>query len=166
MATGRFNLDHLGSNLPNDFLTLAARAEGAKGALLFSASQTESGLWGLTVEDFASALSLLLPTYMKSAVVGKVDFEVEVMAIEDGDSVDVEVASFDAVNEISGGTTVAGTAKYPTWVTILCANDDSPSGSAVGFLFRINRDHDDADDTATGDAAIGPNPIAGSYTTT
>ncbi len=160
------NLPQLASNFSSDFIVLPARGEGVKNALLFSATQTESGLWSVTFENYSADLSLLIPTYMKSANSGKVDFEVEVMKIEDGDSVDVEVASFDAVNEVVGGTTVAGTAKHPTWITIPCPNDDNPSGAVVGFIFRINRDHDDADDTASGDAVIGPNPSSVSYTTT
>ncbi len=164
MPIKEFNLGALNPNIGHPFLALPARPEGVSNSTLFAFDQTESGLWFISLPDYASGLSLDLPTWMKVVNSGKVDFEVEIMEMKAGAS--VNVASFDAVNEVSGGTTVAGTAEFPTWITIPCSNDDSPSGGRTGFYIRIPRDHDDADDTATNDAAIGPVPIIGSYTTT
>lgn len=166
MATKEFNLPAwAGGSIGHNFITNPARGEGVTGILLFATDQTEEYITGIKLSDYASALALVIPTYMKTATSGDVVFEVEIMAIEDGVGADVEVASFDSVNS-SGAVAVAGTAKYPTDVPVTCSNDDSPSGAAVGFIFRISRNVDPPDD-APGDAAIGPvfGPL-GSYTTT
>lgn len=162
---GLFKIPPRSSMPSHSFVTLPARIEGVFGGLLFAAGQTESGLFpDATINNYNGGLSFLIPTYMKSATSpDKVDIEIEVMSIVDGEAKDVEVADFDAVNEISGGTVVAGTAKHPTFVTIPCPNDGSPVGPEVSFIFRINRDHDDADDTASGDLVIGTTPMLVSY---
>ena len=165
MATKEFNLPGLmGGMVGHSFITNRARGEAVSGALLFATDQTEEYITGIKLSDYASVLALIIPTYMKTANLGDVVFEVEVMAIEDGVGADVEVASFDAVNS-SGAITVAGTAKHPTDIPVSCSNDDSPGGAEVGFLFRISRNVDPPDDAA-GDAVIGPvfGPL-GSYTT-
>jgi hypothetical protein len=87
------------------------------------------------------------------ATSGKVDFEVSVEAITNGDALDLGAASsFDSVN--AGNQTVPGTAGNLSVLTITLTNKD---GVAVGDLFRIKleRDADDAtDDTADGDARV------------
>lgn len=90
---------------------------------------------------------------MASATSGKVDFEVSIEAVSDGDALDLDAAeSFDSVN--AGNATVPGTAGHPDVITITLTNKDS---MAAGDLLRLKleRDSDDAtDDTATGDARV------------
>lgn len=164
MATQPFSLAGImGALIGHNFIALPARGETTTGALLFATDQTESYISVIKVPNYASGLAVVLPTYMKSATSGSVVFEVEVMVIKSG--VDVEIASFDAVNS-SGAVAVTGTAKFPTDISISLPNDDSPPGPNVGFIFRTSRNVDPPDD-APGDGAIGPavGP-SGSYTTT
>ena len=87
--------------------------------------------------------------------------EVEIMALSD-DEADPDVASFDAVNEIAGGTTVPdATGKIDT-ISITCSNDDGVAAEDL-VIIRINRDTDDADDTASGDLEL--RSISLEYTT-
>jgi hypothetical protein len=103
--------------------------------------------------NYVSGLKVLLSYSMVSATADKVDLEAEIMAISDGDSADADTASFDSVNEIAGGTTVPGTAGYIDYIEITCSNDDSLAAKDT-VTIRINRDHDDGDDTATGDLEL------------
>jgi hypothetical protein len=156
MATGTIVLPVQSAKIGGGFITNPARINGGGNAwsLLFATDQTESGLWQFRMpENYASGLIAKLQYSMASATSGKVDMEVEVMATSDGDSTDVDIASFDTVNEVSGGTTVPGTAGYLDEISISLTNDDSV---AVGDLvyIRINRDHDDTDDTASGDLEL------------
>lgn len=104
-------------------------------------------------ENFASSLTAKLQYTMASATSGKVDLEVEVQAISDGDAVDVDTASFDTENEVAGGTTVPGTAGYLDEISILLSNDDGVAAGDLVYI-RVNRDHDSGDDTASGDCEI------------
>ena len=61
--------------------------------------------------------------------------------------------SFDTLNEVSGGTTVPGTAGFVDTISITLSNFDSGAADEL-LLLRINRDHDDGDDTATGDVEL------------
>lgn len=139
-----------------NFINIGGRIENADGTwkLLLSDSQTESGLWVFRLPDNYASDPILNITYsMASATSGKIDLEVDIMAISDGDSQDIDSASFDTINEISGGTTVPGTAGFIDQFDITLSNNDS---MVVGDLviIRLHRDHDDADDTATGDTEI------------
>ncbi|UCE60478.1 MAG: hypothetical protein JSU63_01770 [Phycisphaerales bacterium] len=90
---------------------------------------------------------------MASATSGKIDLEVSVEAVTDGDSIDLDSASsFDTANTVNA--TVPATAGYVDVLTVTLANAD---GVAAGDMFRIKleRDADDGtDDTATGDARV------------
>jgi hypothetical protein len=100
--------------------------------------------------NYASAPVLKLQYTMDAATSGKVDPEAKVMAISDGDAQDVDTANFDTLNEVSGGTTVPGTAGFLDEISIpLINNDNVAPGDLV--IVHIQRDHDDADDTASGD---------------
>lgn len=91
---------------------------------------------------------------MATATADKVDFEVQVEAVTDGDTHDLQAGEyFDSVNEVAGGTTVPGVAGYLDVITITLTNKD---GVLAGDMVRLkfNRDHDDADDTASGDAQV------------
>jgi len=137
-----------------NFITAGARIEGGAGAwkLLFNASATESALWMFKLpSDYTGSPVLKLQYAMASAVADKVDWECEIMSVADGE--DIDTASFDSVNEVTGGTTVPGTAGFVDTISITLTNADSMAADEL-VLLRINRDHDDADDTATGDAEL------------
>lgn len=165
MALGTIILPVQAAKISGGFITNPARIDGGNAAwrLLFSASQTESSLWMFRMPvNFASGLTAKLIFSMVSATADKVDLEVEIMALSD-DEADPDVASFDSVNEIAGGTTVPGTVGKIKNVSIPCTNDD---GVAAGdlVLIRVNRDHDDGDDTATGNLEL--RSLSLEYTTT
>lgn len=111
--------------------------------------------------NYASGLTAVLQYAMASAIEDKVDWEVEIMAVADGE--DIDTVSFDSVNEVAGGTTVPNTAGFVDTISISCTNADSVAADEL-VLVRINRDHDDADDTATGDAEL--LTVTMTYTTT
>jgi hypothetical protein len=141
MATSSVLMD-IGSGNGTKFVTNPARYDAATDSLLFSATQTESRTWKFRMpQDFASALTAKLQYSM-----------VEVMKISDAGS-DPDTASFASVNEVSGGTTVPGATTTLDEISITLSNDDSVA-AGDWVTFRINRDHDDADDTATGDLKL------------
>ncbi len=156
MTTGTIILPVQAAKIGGAFITNPAQINGGSNgwSLLFDASQTESAVWQFRMpQDYASALVAKLQYTMASATADKVDLEVEVMAVTDGDAADVDTASFAAVNEISGGTTVPGTVGYLDEISITLSNDDSVAAGDLTII-RINRDHDDGDDTATGDLEL------------
>jgi len=90
---------------------------------------------------------------MASATSGKVDFEVSVEAVSDGDTVDLDATtSFDTLN--AGNVTVPATAGHIDVLTITLTNKDSVAAGDL-ITFKLERDADDAtDDTASGDARV------------
>jgi len=156
MATGMIILPVQSAKLTGDFITNPAGINGGNNgwSLDFDASQTESAVWQFRMPaNYASDLTAKLQYTMASATADKVDLEVEIMAVSDGDAADVDTASFDSVNEVAGGTTVPGTAGYLDEISITCSNDDSVAAGDL-VIVRVNRDHDDGDDTATGDLEL------------
>lgn len=132
-------------------IALPARIVGADlcWKALFATDQTEQMIHMFEApQDYASAPVVKKKYAMTSATSGKVDLETEVMAIADGE--DVDTASFDSVNEVTGGTTVPGVAGDRDSIEQALANDDSMLAEET-ILLRDSRDHDDADDTAAGD---------------
>lgn len=143
------------------FITLPAAIDGGAGAwkLLFDANQTESALWQFRLpENYNSGSGAATPTLkiiyaMASATSNKIDMEVDIMAVSDGDSQDIDSASFDSINEITGGTTVPRTTGYIDEINITLTNrDNMVAGDFI--LLRLHRDHDDTDDTASGDVEV------------
>lgn len=154
MATAAIILPVQSAKISGAFITAGAQIDGGDGAwkLLFDASSTESGLWMFRLpSNYASAPVAKIQYAMASATADKVDLEVEVMAVADGE--DIDTASFDSVNEVAGGTTVPGTAGFVDSISISLANADSMAAGEL-IVLRINRDHDDGDDTATGDLEL------------
>jgi hypothetical protein len=90
---------------------------------------------------------------MASATSGKVDFELSVEAVTDGDPTDLDDGdSFDAVN--ASNATVPATAGYLAVLTVDLTNKDSVAAWDM-FRIKLQRDADDGtDDTATGDARV------------
>jgi len=82
----------------------------------------------------------------------KVDPELDFMCVSSGES--IVTASFDTINEISGGVTLDSTDDNITTFTITATNLDSMAAFDNCFV-RLGRDYDDADDTATKDVKFG-----------
>lgn len=143
------------AKIGGEYITAGAAIDGGSGPwkLLFDTSSTESALWQFKMPtNYASGLVAKLQYSMASATADKVDWEVEIMAVADGEQIDAS-ASFDTVNEVTGGTTVPGTAGFVDTISITCTYADSVAANEL-VLLRVNRDHDDADDTSTGDAEL------------
>lgn len=154
MATGSILLQVQSGKLGGPYITTSARHEGGAGIwkTLFAAGQTEQAIYQFEAPvNYASNPVQKLKYAMASAIADKVDLESEVMAITDGE--DVDTASFDSVNEIAGGTTVPGTAGDRDTIELPLTNNDSMSAEETGVI-RNNRDHDDGDDTASGDLEL------------
>jgi hypothetical protein len=140
--------------IAGSYITLPAAIEGGEPIwmALFDASQTESILWQFRYPDYCGGTPVMNLTYsMASATADKIDLEVDIMAVADAE--DPTSASFDTTNEVSGGTTVPGTAGLRDTVSITLSNNDSIAAGEMAII-RVNRDHDDADDTATGDMEL------------
>ncbi|MHC4695142.1 MAG: hypothetical protein ACYTFA_00185 [Planctomycetota bacterium] len=99
------------------------------------------------------ALKASIAYMMASATSGKVDFEVSVEAVTDGDSTDLDASdSFDAANAINA--IVPATAGYLAVLTVTLTNKDNVAPGDM-LRIKIERDPDDAtDDTAGGDARV------------
>lgn len=136
-------------------ITLPARISGGDltWKLLFSATQTEEAIFQFDLpEDYVSAPSLRFTYAMAGANSSKkIDFEAKVMAIADAE--DVDAASFDTLNEVNGGTTVPDSAGDRDTIDLALTNDDSMAAEET-ILIHIQRDHDDTDDDAAGDAEL------------
>lgn len=166
MATATVILPIQSAKIGGAFITAGAQIDGGSGLwkLLFDASQTESALWQFRMpQNYASSPVLKIQYAMASATADKIDMEADMMAVSDGDSQDIDSASFDAINEVSGGTTVPATAGHIDEISIPLTNNDSLAAGDLVAL-RLHRDHDDGDDTATGDAEI--LAVSLEYTTT
>lgn len=163
MATGEMNLDQGSSKIRHDFITNPAENDSVRGALAFDDTLDEEGLWSITLNDYASDLSIIFPWYMIAATSGNIEIKADVMKIEDGDSA-VETASFATSND-TGAIAVPGTAEDETFTALALSNDDSPSGAQVTFHIRLKR-NTSVTGNASGDMIIGPGPIFLSYTKT
>lgn len=154
MATTRAILSPLAAEFPSsNFPGLSAINQ--RPVLAFDASTDETCYWTLLWPQGATGtLSLVVSYAMASATSGKVDFEVAVEAITDGDSTDLDATtSFDTANTITAPT-VPGTAGYIDQFSCTLTNKDSV---AEGDYVRISltRDaNDGTNDTATGDCYV------------
>lgn len=156
MATGTVILPVQSAKISGTFITAGAQLDGGSGAwkLLYDASSTESALWQFRLPtNYSSSPVLKIQYAMASATSNKIDLECDIMAVTDADSQDVDSASFDSINEITGGTTVPGTAGYIDEISLTLSNVDSWAANDF-VLLRLHRDHDDGDDTATGDCEV------------
>ena len=151
MATGTIILPVKAADNFGALITSGARFERADGLrkILFAADSTEQIIYQFELpENYASAHVSKDKYAMASATSGKIAWETEVMAIGDGE--DIDTASFDSVNEVSGGTTVPGTAGFRDTIQQSLTDNDSMAPEET-VLMRKSRVHDDSDDTATGD---------------
>jgi len=155
-GTGFINLPIQSAKLTGGFITAGAGIDAGDGnwRLLFDASATESGLWQFRLPStYSSALIAKLLFSMTSATSDTVDFEVDVMALTPGTTDDLDTAAFASTNEINGGTVVPAAAGRVGAISITLTNDDGAAAGDILFI-RVNRDHDDASDAATGDAEL------------
>lgn len=154
MATTRAVLSPLAAEFPAS-AAAALLYVNARPVLAFDASTVEACYWTLPWPQGATGTVSLVVTYMMaSATSGKVDFEVAVEAVTDGDSVDLDATtSFDTANTITAPT-VPGTAGYIDQFSCTLTNKDSVAeGDYVRI--RLERDADDGtNDTATGDCYV------------
>ena len=123
--------------------------------LAFDASTAETCYWtGIARQGLTANYTAVISYIMASATSGKVDFEIAVEAVTDGDSFDLDAGdSFDTANTITAPT-VPGTAGYLDQIVVTLTNVDS---IAVADIFRISLKRDAADgtnDTATGDCYV------------
>jgi hypothetical protein len=122
--------------------------------LAFDAASDEAARWtGIAPQGLTGTITVVITYVMASAVTGNVVFQAQLEAISDGDSFDLDAGdSFDTANS-SGAVAVPGTAGYIDQISITMTNADS---IAPGDYFRlsINRDADNASDTAAGDCYV------------
>lgn len=119
--------------------------------LAFDASTDETAYWtDIAPQGLTGTLTLLVWYAMASATSGNVILQASIEAVTDGDSLDLDSAtSFDTVNS-SSATAVPGTAGFPDVISITLTNADSIA-AADYYRISVNRDADNASDTATGD---------------
>lgn len=135
------------TNFPQ--LTLSNR----RPVLGFDAATDETAYWTFAApQGFTGTVTAVITYAMASATSGNIYWQAALEAITDGDATDTDAAtSFDTAN--SGNGAVPGTAGYIDQITITMTNADSV---AAGDYVRlsVNRDADNASDTATGDALL------------
>lgn len=123
--------------------------------LAFDASTAETARWtAVAPQGLTGTLTAVVTYMMASATTGKVDFEVQIEAVTDGDSVDLDATtSFDTANGITAPT-VPGTAGHIDQFSCTLTNADSMA-AADYFRLSLKRDAADAtNDTATGDCYV------------
>lgn len=131
----------------SNFPELKKDAQGRM-VLAFDPTTKESACWSFACPAYTGTPDLIISYYMVSAVANTVDLDVEVEAIGDGDSTDMDaVDSFDTANS-QDSVTVPSTAGYPDQITIALTNRDSMAADEM-LRFRISRDA--PNDDASGD---------------
>jgi hypothetical protein len=122
-------------------------------ALAFDAATDETAYWtGIAPAGLSGTITVVVHYIMASATSGAVYFQASLEAITPADAVDLDAGtSFDTAN--SGNGTVPGTVGYEQAISITMTNADS---IAAGDYFRLalNRDADNASDTAAGDCYV------------
>jgi hypothetical protein len=115
--------------------------------LAFDPTTKESCWWKFACPAFSGTPEVIISYYMTNAA-GDVDLDVEVEAISDGDTIDMDSAeSFDTANVVDG-TPVPGTQGYPDQVTVTLTNDD---GMAADDMLRIQISRDAPNDSSAGE---------------
>lgn len=121
--------------------------------LAFDAATDESAYWtGIAPQGLTGTITAIVHYIMASATSGVVYFQAALEAITPGDAVDLDAGdSFDTAN--SGNGTVPATAGYEQSISITMTNADSIAAGDY-FRLRLNRDADNASDTASGDVYV------------
>jgi hypothetical protein len=135
------------SNFPQ--LTISNR----RPVLAFDAATDETAYWtGIAPQGITGAVTVVVTYAMASATTGNIYWQAQLEAITAADATDTDAAtSFDTAN--SGNGAVPGTAGYIAQISITMTNADSIA-AADYFRLSVNRDADNASDTATGDAYL------------
>lgn len=152
MAT-RFVLSPLSAEFPaSNFPQL--QLINRRPVISFDAATDETAYWtGVAPQGWTGTVTAVITYMMASATTGNVIFQVALEAVTDGDATDLDATtSFDTANT-SATTAVPGTAGYIDQISVTLTNADS---IAAGDYFRLslNRDADNASDSATGDAHV------------
>lgn len=122
-------------------------------ALAFDAATDETAYWTFAApQGLTGTITVVISYIMASATSGSVYFQAALEAVTDGDATDLDAGtSFDTAN--SGSGAVPGTAGYLDQISITMTNADSLSAADYARL-SVNRDADNAGDTATGDCYV------------
>jgi len=163
MATGTIILPINGAT-PNASNPPGLRFEDNRPEWLFDDSTPETVFWTFRMpQDCAAEPGLTAKIQYKMASDDdsdhKVEFEVSVFAISDGDSADVDTEDWDDAN--SGSANIpgqsgggGGQAGYLDEISITLSNDDSVAAGDF-VMIALQRDADDGtNDTATGDCEV------------
>jgi len=138
-----------------DDATQGAGIDAGEGGwkLLFDDTTDEGAVWQFIMPsdyDSADAITATIIYSMASAIANEVEFEVNVMAVADGEQ--LNTASFDTTNV--GSVTVPVTAGLQDTVTITLTNKDSVAAEEMVFI-QLSTDANDAtNDDATGDREV------------
>lgn len=121
--------------------------------LAFDAATDETAYWTFVApQGLTGTITVVISYIMASATSGSVYFQAALEAVTDGDATDLDAGtSFDTAN--SGNGTVPGTAGYLDQISITMTNADSMAAADYVRL-SVNRDADNASDTATGDCYV------------
>ena len=152
MAT-RFVGNPLGAEFPaTNFPQLLL--SNRRPVLAYDAGTDETAYWtGIAPQGLTGTVTVLITYAMASATSGNIVWQAAIEAITDGDAVNVNSAtSFDTANS-SGAVAVPGTAGYIDQAVITMTAADNIA-AADYFRLSVNRDADNASDTATGDAYL------------
>jgi hypothetical protein len=151
MPVSRASLSPLSAEFPSAAGFPELKRVNDRFVLAFDAAADETARWTfLAPQGMVLPLTLLAHGIMASATTGAVVLQAAVECITPGDALDLDSAtSFDTPNT-SSATTVPATAGQLFTISITLTNNDS---IATGDLVRLslNRDADNAGDTAAGD---------------
>lgn len=121
--------------------------------LSFDAGTDETCYWtAIAPQNLTGTITAVAFCMMASATSGSVYMQGALEAVTPADALDLDTStSFDSAN--SGNATVPGTAGYLFTISITMTNADSIAAGDL-FRLRLNRDADNASDTATGDCRV------------
>lgn len=163
-ATGSILIPVQSAKLTGTYVTTApGGASAAVGAaidagdgnwrVLFDDTVDEAVVYGFRMpQDYASGAVIKLQYSMTSGSADQVEWEVAVMAVTDGQAVDIGTASFDTVNVAV--VTVPGTAGYLDEASITLTNDDSVAAGDFVYIYISTDSDDGTNDDATGDREL------------
>ena len=122
--------------------------------LVFDAAGSEICYWTFRMpENYASAPVIKCQYAMASATTLGVIIGVEVDNVSDGDAQDLDAESYGTIDN-SVNLTVPGTAGYMDEISLALANGDATLAAGDLVRLKFRRDHDHADDDATGDMEV------------
>lgn len=121
--------------------------------LAFDGTNTEQCMWSFRMPaNYASAPVLKIQYKALSATSGTIIFDGRIAAVSDGDSQDVDANGFGSAN-VSGATTVPGTAGYLDEISITLTNADSLAAGDFTIVY-LGRNPGNGSDTVTTDIEV------------